>query len=71
MCLKYCVPLSAACFVGVLFWQLAGLPGLSDLLPLAGSGPGATHETWVTFGEPASAAVMPAASDLAGPGGAP
>ena len=33
-CLKYCVPLAAICFVGVLAWQLLGLPGPNDLVPV-------------------------------------
>lgn len=31
MCWKYCVPISAACFVGVLAWQTFGLPTAADL----------------------------------------
>ncbi len=31
MCWKYCVPISAACFVGVLAWQTFGLPTGADL----------------------------------------
>ena len=32
-CLKYCVPLAAICFIGTLFWQLLGLPAMSDVFP--------------------------------------
>ena len=35
-CLKYCVPISAVCFVGVVFlWQTCNLPSLNDLAPVA------------------------------------
>jgi NADH-quinone oxidoreductase subunit H len=46
-CLKYCVPLAAFCFVGVLTWQLLGLPGPNDLVPVTPSGPGGVRESWV------------------------
>ena len=32
-CWKYCTPISAVMFVGVINWQLLGLPNGSDLLP--------------------------------------
>src|SRR5690606_2111614 len=34
-CLKYCVPLAAFCFLGVVFWVSTGLPFLNDLAPAA------------------------------------
>ena len=46
MCLKYCVPLGASCFVGVLLWQVVGLPSPNDWLPLP-QGRVAVRETWV------------------------
>ena len=33
MCWKYCVPLSAVCFLGVLFWDVVGLPSPNSLAP--------------------------------------
>lgn len=30
-CLKYCVPLAAVCFVGVIMWQFANLPSPNDI----------------------------------------
>ena len=32
-CLKYCVPLGAVCFVGVVGWQVSGLWSPNDILP--------------------------------------
>ncbi len=68
MCLKYCVPLAAICFVGVLVWQVLGLPGPNDWLPVP-SGPAGVRETWVvqpaSQGEretPAGSVVAPAAA---------
>ena len=46
MCLKYCVPLAAICFVGVLCWQVVGLPSPNDWLPVP-NGPAGVRETWV------------------------
>ncbi|TWT33305.1 NADH-quinone oxidoreductase subunit NuoH [Blastopirellula retiformator] len=34
MCLKYCVPIAAFCFVGSLIWTAAHLPFLNDVLPM-------------------------------------
>jgi NADH-quinone oxidoreductase subunit H len=45
-CLKYCVPLSAACFLGALTWQAVGIPSLNDVAPVAGAGKPAIRETW-------------------------
>jgi len=44
-CLKYCVPLGAVCFVGVVVWQLADLPSPNDLAPPVHRG--AVRENWV------------------------
>lgn len=33
MCWKYCVPIAAVCFLGVLFWQYYQLPFLNDVAP--------------------------------------
>ena len=46
-CLKYCVPLSAVCFLGALFWQIAGLPFLNDIAPVTSSGMAGVREAWV------------------------
>ncbi len=45
-CLKYCVPLSAACFVGALTWQAIGLPSMNNLAPVAGTGKATVREAW-------------------------
>jgi NADH-quinone oxidoreductase subunit H len=45
-CLKYCVPLSAICFIGALTWQALGLPFLNDIAPVAGAGKPAVRESW-------------------------
>ena len=45
-CLKYCVPLSAACFIGALAWQAFGIPFLNDVAPVAGAGKPAVREAW-------------------------
>ena len=52
-CLKYCVPLAAICFVGVLAWQLLGVPGVNDLLPVTSSGAAGVSEGWVLQAEAA------------------
>lgn len=43
MCWKYCVPIAAICFLGVLGWQYYGIPFVNDIAP-------AEHvkEHWVT-----------------------
>ena len=45
MCLKYCVPLAAICFIGVLFWQVFSLPSPNHWIPAAARG--AVREPWV------------------------
>ena len=52
-CLKYCVPLAAICFAGVLAWQLLGLPGANDLVPVTRSGVAGVREGWVLDAEAA------------------
>lgn len=52
-CLKYCVPLAAICFVGVLAWQLLGLLGPNDLVPVTPSGAAGVREVWVLKAEAA------------------
>ncbi len=47
MCLKYCVPLGAICFVGALTWQVAGWPSLNNWRPVTEAGAAAVRETWV------------------------
>jgi NADH-quinone oxidoreductase subunit H len=46
-CLKYCVPLAAFGFIGVLAWQLLDLPSPNHLLPAHPDGLGAVRESWV------------------------
>ena len=46
-CLKYCVPLAAACFVGVVAWQLSGVRFINDVAPLHREGMAAVRETWL------------------------
>ena len=46
ICLKYCVPLAAVCFLGAVFWRLGGLPSPSDLVPVTESGRAGVHERW-------------------------
>jgi NADH-quinone oxidoreductase subunit H len=46
-CLKYCVPLAAACFLGAALWQLFELPSPGDLAPVNGVGRSSVHEGWV------------------------
>ena len=47
LCLKYCVPLAAICFLGAVFWRLGGLPSPNDLSPVTDSGRAGVHERWV------------------------
>jgi len=47
LCLKYCVPLAAVCFLGAVFWRLGGLPSASDLAPVNKIGRASVHERWV------------------------
>ena len=47
ICLKYCVPLAAVCFLGAVFWRLGGLPSPSDLAPVNKIGRASVHERWV------------------------
>jgi NADH-quinone oxidoreductase subunit H len=53
MCLKYCVPLAAICFIGALGWQVADLPSPNNLLPVGGMGKGAVREQWAVPSDPA------------------
>ena len=52
-CLKYCIPLAAICFVGVLAWQLLGLPGPNDLAPVPPRGVAGVREGWILKAEAA------------------
>jgi NADH-quinone oxidoreductase subunit H len=61
MCLKYCVPIAAFCFVGALTWQVLEIPFLNDLFPPA-QGRATVRETWVAEGEPGKAAPQKEAS---------
>jgi NADH-quinone oxidoreductase subunit H len=49
-CLKYCVPISAVCFVGAVLWTAAGIPFLNDIPGLAVDR-GAVREHWVVQSE--------------------
>lgn len=58
-CLKYCVPLAAICFVGVVFWQVGpsdsgSIPFLNSLAPAAPRG--AVRESWLLEKQPDAAA---------------
>jgi NADH-quinone oxidoreductase subunit H len=44
-CLKYCVPIAAAMFLGTIFWQYNQLPAGKDLLP--GANRGMINEGWL------------------------
>lgn len=46
MCWKYCVPISAVCFLIVLGWQYAGLPSANDIAP--GVPRSEVREGWVS-----------------------
>lgn len=56
-CWKYCTPIAAVMFTGVIFWQALGIPNTGDLLPPAsrhkvngralGRRPGEVREQWV------------------------
>jgi hypothetical protein len=46
-CLKYCVPLAAACFIGAVFWKLVDAPSLHDAAPYTwGRTFAQTRENW-------------------------
>jgi NADH-quinone oxidoreductase subunit H len=64
-CLKYCVPLAAMCFVGVILWQLWGLPTGNWLLPMYR--PHEVRESWVlaeeTTTESSAESARPAKTD--------
>jgi NADH-quinone oxidoreductase subunit H len=51
MCLKYCVPLGAVCFIGALLWQVFALPSLNNWRPAQAAGPAGVRETWVLVPE--------------------
>jgi len=54
-CWKYCTPIAAVMFVGVITWQLFGLPSGSDVLPFRQDGqrrlPAEVRETWLMRAE--------------------
>jgi NADH-quinone oxidoreductase subunit H len=62
MCWKYCVPITAICFVGVVCWQYQGIRFINDLFPLQQRG--AVRENWVEASEDGSETP---ADDDAGP----
>jgi len=45
-CLKYCVPIAAVCFVGVVLWTYLQIPFINDLAPMHNSR-GQVRETWL------------------------
>jgi len=57
-CWKYCTPIAAVMFTGVIFWQALGIPTLGDLLPprssrtvdgkAVGRRPGEVREAWMS-----------------------
>ena len=55
-CLKYCVPLGAAFFVGAMFWKLLGIPFINDIAPFRGQTLADVRENWVLVPEPVAAA---------------
>ncbi|MDH3718552.1 MAG: NADH-quinone oxidoreductase subunit NuoH, partial [Planctomycetota bacterium] len=46
-CWKYCTPIAAVMFVGVITWQAAGWPSGGDLLPRGDLRPGEVRENWL------------------------
>ncbi|MCE9554994.1 MAG: NADH-quinone oxidoreductase subunit H, partial [Planctomycetes bacterium] len=74
-CWKYCTPIAAVMFTGVIFWQALGIPNTGDLLPPAsrhkvngralGRRPGEVREQWIaahetrTISKPAQPAEKP------------
>lgn len=47
VCLKYCVPLAAICFLGALMWQTFAWPSPNDLVPVTPAGKAGVREQWV------------------------
>ena len=70
MCLKYCVPIAAFCFVGALTWQVLEIPFLNDLFP-ATQQRAAVRETWVAEGDRVTTAVPEEAGSQGPPAGVP
>ncbi|MCE9548268.1 MAG: NADH-quinone oxidoreductase subunit NuoH [Planctomycetia bacterium] len=46
-CWKYCTPIAAVMFTGVVFWQALGIPSGGDLAPRLGRPAGASREGWL------------------------
>ena len=46
-CLKYCVPIAAACFLGALVWEAADIPSLNDLHLMSNRSKATIRENWV------------------------
>ncbi|MDX1948643.1 MAG: NADH-quinone oxidoreductase subunit NuoH [Pirellulaceae bacterium] len=63
VCLKYCVPLAAICFIGATVWKLNGVPFINDMAPLDGRTLADVREDWVLR----QAAVKPAQAPSAEP----
>ncbi|MBA2117110.1 NADH-quinone oxidoreductase subunit NuoH [Bremerella alba] len=56
MCLKYCVPISAVCLLGVMFWTALGVPFFNDLLPAQERA--LVREGWFKTGEKQAEALL-------------
>jgi NADH-quinone oxidoreductase subunit H len=54
-CLKYCVPLAAACFVGAMLWKLSGVQFINDMARHRNQTLADVRESWVLYKEPAAA----------------
>jgi NADH-quinone oxidoreductase subunit H len=64
VCLKYCVPLAAFCFIGVVIWQLNEWPSLNHYGP---QGRGVVRESWVLKDPITRPAVEPTPAPVAAP----
>ena len=60
MCWKYCVPIAAVCFVGVVAWCYYELPSINHVAPL--KKPALVREHWVRTAETQSSVPQPATS---------
>ncbi len=69
MCLKYCVPLGAICFVGTLAWQVAAWPSPNNWLPVTAGGAAMVRESWVPIARPEKSPEEPATAAASPPGG--
>ena len=71
MCLKYCLPVGAFCFMVATFWQYLHLPSPADIAPR----PDPVHESWTQAAPAATESsgeeAKNASEDVAASGGAP